>query len=56
MNTLNLMTLEHDKAAVAGSSIEALAASLQGSLLMNGDAGYDEARTIWNAMIDRSPG
>ena len=56
MNTLSLMTLERDKAMVTGSSVEALAAGLQGSLLASGDAGYDEARTIWNAMIDRRPG
>ncbi len=35
---------------------EALSAGLRGSLLREGDQGYDEARTLWNGMIDRKPG
>ena len=35
--------------------VEAFRASLRGPLLRAGDAGYDEARTIWNGMIDRRP-
>ena len=33
----------------------ALRPALRGSLCLEDEAGYDEARTIWNAMIDRRP-
>jgi len=35
--------------------VDQFKASLRGPLLGPGDAGYDVARTIWNAMIDRRP-
>ena len=35
--------------------VAALAARLQGQLLRPGNSGYDEARTVWNAMVDRRP-
>ncbi len=41
--------------AIDNERLEALRASLRGSLLMPGDAGYDVSRTLWNAMIDRRP-
>jgi FAD/FMN-containing dehydrogenase len=34
---------------------DALARAMNGSILHPSDEGYDEARTIWNAMIDRRP-
>lgn len=34
---------------------QTLERSLEGDLLERGDAGYDAARTVWNAMVDRQP-
>ncbi len=35
--------------------LDALKMRLRGALLVPADAGYDESRTVWNAMIDRKP-
>jgi FAD/FMN-containing dehydrogenase len=35
--------------------VEAFRATLRGPVLLPGDPGYDEARAIWNGMIDRHP-
>jgi FAD/FMN-containing dehydrogenase len=35
--------------------LEGLKTRLRGPLFMPGDAGYEESRTVWNAMIDRKP-
>lgn len=37
------------------AAIDEFKASLQGPLLRPGEAGYDDARKIWNGMIDRRP-
>jgi len=37
------------------SLIEDLKASLRGPLLCPGEAGYDDARQVWNGMIDKRP-
>jgi FAD/FMN-containing dehydrogenase len=37
------------------ATIEELRASLRGSLLLRGDAGYEQARHIWNGAFDRHP-
>ena len=32
-----------------------LASAMRGSLLISGDEGYDQARAVWNGLIDRRP-
>lgn len=56
MNDISLTTLESGKTKISAAAIDALAAGLRGRLLDASDPSYDEARTIWNAMIDRKPG
>ena len=43
------------EAAVDEAVVEGFRAGLRGALLRPGDDGYDNARRIWNAMIDRRP-
>ena len=37
------------------ATIHTFQARLRGALLRPGDAGYDDARMVWNGMIDRRP-
>lgn len=56
MNTMSLTTLERGKTAIDDAALEAFSAQLRGKMLSEGDAAYDEARTVWNATVDRLPG
>jgi FAD/FMN-containing dehydrogenase len=55
MNDMSLTNLQTGKTTLSAAIIEALGMQQRGTLLDASDAGYDEARTIWNAMIDRRP-
>jgi FAD/FMN-containing dehydrogenase len=57
MTEIRLCSLRSREAIVMGKdTIDALRQSLRGVVCLPQEAGYDEARTIWNAMIDRHPG
>jgi FAD binding domain/Berberine and berberine like len=53
--TLTAPVSEAMISAIDDQTIEAFRAQLRGELLRPGDDGYDEARQVWNAMIDRRP-
>ena len=50
-----IRTLSGRDVVVPDDALEQLRNSLHGRLLTSGVAGYDSARAIWNAMIDRRP-
>lgn len=56
MSSHKLTTLAAGQKSIATAAVEALASQLRGSILDERDAGYDEARAIWNGMVDRRPG
>jgi FAD/FMN-containing dehydrogenase len=51
-----VLTLDGDSRTISEEQLAALDAELRGDLLLPESDGYDAARTIWNAMIDRRPG
>jgi FAD/FMN-containing dehydrogenase len=50
-----MATLSKEISGISPQSIAALKSRARGAVLTPNDTGYDEARTIWNAMIDRRP-
>lgn len=53
--TIDTVTREGTRRALDATEVAALGARMRGSLLTARDAGYDAARRIWNAMIDKRP-
>jgi FAD/FMN-containing dehydrogenase len=56
MTEVQFRGLQGGTVTVPTDILIALKPQLRGSLCLQDEDGYDEARTIWNAMIDRRPG
>lgn len=52
----DLITLNGSTKSVNQDALDALDASLRGSVFLPGSPEYDEARTTWNSIVDRKPG
>src|SRR5208282_6712461 len=56
MADLSLRSLDGTVKTIRAEDLQAFGGELRGTLIDAGSPNYDEARTIWNAMIDRRPG
>jgi FAD/FMN-containing dehydrogenase len=50
-----LRTRDGQATTVSDEAIAALAEVVRGRLVQPSDAGYEEARSVWNGMVDRHP-
>ena len=55
MSDLQAVTLSGSEALLEGAAVEEFRGALRGQSLLAGDAGYDEARVIWNGSTDKRP-
>jgi FAD/FMN-containing dehydrogenase len=52
---MRVMTIDERETELERGAVDALKAAIKGPVLFPGDAGYEESRTVWNAMIERRP-
>ena len=55
MDAVEVFDSKRGKPHLDAAAVDGLRNGLRGEALKAGDRGYDQARTIWNAMIDRRP-
>ncbi len=55
MTELSIRTLNSSTRTISPDALAAFRGRMRGPVALPGEDGYDAARTIWNAMIDRSP-
>jgi hypothetical protein len=51
MDDLRILTTSGTDTILDEATVQRFQTSMRGSLLRSGDAGYEEARTVWNGMI-----
>ncbi|SPH17418.1 6-hydroxy-D-nicotine oxidase [Defluviimonas aquaemixtae] len=54
--TVQIRNLDAKPAKITDEELAALGAGLRGEVALKGEPGYDEARTLWNATVNRKPG
>jgi FAD/FMN-containing dehydrogenase len=52
---VRIRTIDGRDVELAADAITGLKARLRGPLILPGEPGYEDSRTVWNAMIDRRP-
>jgi FAD/FMN-containing dehydrogenase len=55
MENVSLKTRDGGNVTLDGTTLDEFVAGFDGSLLTTGSDGYEEARAVWNAMIDTRP-
>jgi FAD/FMN-containing dehydrogenase len=55
MPDLHVMTTEGTDIMLSEATVQGFKTSLRGPLLCPGDAGYEDARKVWNANVDKRP-
>jgi FAD/FMN-containing dehydrogenase len=55
MNEIKINKLKGGIATITPDALVPLRAALRGQALLPGEPGYDQARTVWNATVDKHP-